>query len=71
MVWIIRAASTGVAKCASEAMGELLDKSFNHYKVGERAFHLAAELANGAQAWRLDYSDPRQAAELLARAAGL
>lgn len=50
---------------SSEAMYSLLHFSFNHYKHGERAFRMAAELANGARAWRLRYDDPIEAARTL------
>lgn len=49
----------------ADAMHALLEFSFNHYKFGERAFHLAARVASGAEAWRLTYDDPLEAAELL------
>jgi len=49
----------------ADAMHALLEYSFNHYKFGERAFHLAARLATGAEAWRLTYDDPLEAAALL------
>jgi hypothetical protein len=48
-----------------EAMAALLEYSFNHYKFGEMAFHLSARLATGADAWRLTYDDPLEAAALL------
>jgi hypothetical protein len=51
---------------ASEAMAALLSYSFNHYKLGEDAFHLAASLASAARAWQLTYSDPGDAAEAIA-----
>lgn len=50
---------------AGEAMAALLRMSFNHYKLGEDAFHLAASVAEGCRAWRLGYRDPREAAELI------
>ena len=58
---------TAVLKPAGggDAMLALLEYSFNHYKFGEQAFHLAARLATGAEAWRLTYDDPMEAAELL------
>ena len=49
----------------SEAMAPLLKLSFNHYKLAATAFKRAAQVANGARAWRLRYSDPLAAAELL------
>jgi hypothetical protein len=48
-----------------DAMHALLEYSFNHYKFGEQAFHLAARLASGAEAWRLTYDDPHDAAALM------
>jgi hypothetical protein len=50
---------------ASEAMATLLRLSFNHYKLGEQAFHLAAHLSGELRAWTLKYDDPISAAELL------
>lgn len=50
---------------AHEAMEALLVMSFNHYKYGARAFHLAAEVANRVRVWRLGYDHPTEAAELL------
>lgn len=50
---------------ASEAMGALLEMSFNHYKFGVDAFRLAAALANRSRAWRLRYGDPLEAGQLL------
>ncbi len=55
---------------ASEVMAALLQYSFNHYKHGERAFRLAAHLANQATGWRLEYGDPSDAARLLKGAFG-
>ena len=52
---------------AHDAMAALLRLSFNHYKHGERAFRLAADLANRVQAWRLNYGDPSEAANLMRR----
>jgi hypothetical protein len=52
----------------STAMHSLLALSFNHYKHGERAFHLAAALAGDARVWRLRYDRPREAALALERA---
>ncbi len=49
----------------SEAMATLLKLSFNHYKIAATIFKRAAQVANGAQAWRLRYSDPLAAADLL------
>jgi hypothetical protein len=50
----------------SEAMTALLSFSFNHYKHGERAFHLAAKLASELDGvWRLGYGDPGEAAKQL------
>jgi hypothetical protein len=56
---------TLTAAGGADAMHALLEYSFNHYKFGERAFHLAAGLASGAEAWKLTYDDPMEAAELL------
>ena len=47
------------------AMATLIEYSFNHYKHGERAFTLAAQLANQVHVWRLDYDDPVAAAQLV------
>ncbi|MGI8684021.1 MAG: hypothetical protein ACR2MO_02785 [Acidimicrobiales bacterium] len=48
-----------------DAMTWLLERSFNHYKRPAESFGLAAALARGARAWRLDYGDPLEAAALL------
>ena len=48
---------------ASKAMAALLEYSFNHFKLGEGAFHLAAALASQVRFWRLSYrirSKPRR-----------
>ena len=50
-----------------DAMTALLRLSFNHFKHGERAFRLAADLANHVSTWRLRYGDPLSAADLLRR----
>lgn len=50
-----------------DAMTALLRLSFNHFKHGERAFRLAADLANDVTTWRLRYGDPLAAADLLRR----
>ena len=47
------------------AMATLIEFSFNHYKHQERAFTLAAELANRVDVWRLEYDDPVAAAQLV------
>jgi hypothetical protein len=47
------------------AMATLIEFSFNHYKHQERAFTLAAQLANQVDVWRLEYDDPVLAAQLL------
>jgi hypothetical protein len=49
----------------STALADLLHFSFNHYKRPRAAFELAGRLAARACAWRLEYSSPRAAAELL------
>jgi hypothetical protein len=50
----------------SEAMASLLSYSFNHYKHGEEAFHLAAKVASELDAvWRLSYGNPLEGAEKL------
>lgn len=49
----------------SQAMRTLLEMSFNHYKFGAEAFHLASRLANGTSAWHMTYGDPMEAADLL------
>jgi hypothetical protein len=47
------------------AMATLIEFSFNHFRHKERAFTLAAELANRVHVWRLDYDDPLEAAQLV------
>jgi hypothetical protein len=54
----------------SNGLAALLRFSFNHYKRPRAAFELAGRLASGACAWRLEYSSPRAAAELLLRRLG-
>ena len=49
------------------AAHDLLTMSFNHYQRPRRAFVLAAELLRGSRAWRLDYEDAADAADLLAQ----
>ena len=49
----------------SQAMQALLEMSFNHYKFGAEAFHLASRLANDSRAWRLSYHEPVEAALML------
>jgi hypothetical protein len=49
----------------AHALASLLRMSFNHYKDPRRAFDLVSRLAADTQAWQLEYSDPRAAAELL------
>jgi hypothetical protein len=44
----------------------LLRNAFNRYQQPEAWFHLAAELARNVRGWRLEYRDPREAAELIA-----
>jgi len=51
----------------SETVPALLTHSFNHYKNPERAFRIVTEVARKAQAWRLTYGDPMEAAALIAR----
>ena len=55
---------------ASDGMATLLAMSFNHYRHGADAFHLAAAVANRASTWRLRYGDPLEAAELVAERLG-
>jgi hypothetical protein len=55
---------------ASEGMATLLAMSFNHYRHGADAFHLAAAAANSASTWRLTYGDPLAAARLIAERLG-
>ena len=43
----------------------LLQLSFNHYRRPEDAVRLAADVIAGAVVWRLEYSDPLEAADLL------
>jgi hypothetical protein len=50
---------------AHTAMVTLIEFSFNHYKHQERAFTLAAQLANQVDVWRLEYDDPLAAAQLV------
>lgn len=49
----------------SETMGQLLRMSFNHYKQPRQAFDLVGRVARASRAWRLEYGEPRAAAELL------
>lgn len=49
----------------SETVGQLLRMSFNHYKQPRQAFDLVGRLARTSRAWRLEYGEPRPAAELL------
>ena len=55
---------------SSQAVVELIGKSFNHYKDPERAFRLATRAAGETRVWRLDYDDPREAIGLVARELG-
>lgn len=55
---------------SSHAVVELIGKSFNHYKNPERAFRLATQTAQRTRVWRLDYDDPKQAIEFVARELG-
>lgn len=50
---------------ASEAVGTLLGRSFNHYKRPRDAFELVTDLARSCRVWRLEYDDPVQAADLM------
>jgi hypothetical protein len=60
------AESPGIRRLpSSQAMAELIEKSFNHYKDPERAFRLSAEVARSVRVWGLDYDNPIQAIELL------
>lgn len=52
-------------RSASQAVTELLGKSFNHYKDPARAFQIATEVAREVDVWQLDYDDPREAINLL------
>lgn len=49
----------------SETMAALLRMSFNHYKRPQESFEVAAALAQHSRAWRLELSDPNEAARLL------
>lgn len=49
----------------ADAMAQLLHHSFNHYKRARQSFELCASLARQARAWRLELSDPVEAAALL------
>lgn len=51
----------------AEIVSRLLRYSFNHYKKPRPAFWLAVSLARRCRAWRLSYSDPLEAAALLAQ----
>jgi hypothetical protein len=51
----------------SETVPALLTHSFNHYKNPERAFRIVTKVAREAQAWRLTYGDPMEAAALIAQ----
>lgn len=46
---------------SSEAVAQLIGKSFNHYLNPERAFKLATRVARGARVWNLSYDEPRRA----------
>jgi len=50
---------------SSQAVAELIGKSFNHYKDPQRAFRLSTEIARRVRVWKLDYDDPTQAIKLL------
>lgn len=52
-------------EAASESVVELLRYSFNHFKLGEQAFHAATSLASRVRMWRLAYNNPVQAAARL------
>ena len=49
----------------TDALAWLLRRSFNHYKRPLESFHVAAGMARGARAWRLECGDPGEAAQLL------
>lgn len=55
---------------ASEGMATLLAMSFNHYRHGVDAFHLAAAVASHATTWRLRYGDPSEGAKLISERLG-
>lgn len=55
---------------ASEGMATLLAMSFNHYRHGADAFHLAAAVANDASTWPLQFGNPLEAADLIAERLG-
>jgi hypothetical protein len=55
---------------SSQAVVELIGKSFNHYKDPERAFRLATQSAQQVGVWKLDYDDPREAIDLVAQELG-
>jgi hypothetical protein len=46
-------------------LASLLSMSFNHFKHPRQSFEVASSLAAGSSSWRLDYSDPLEAAALL------
>lgn len=50
---------------SSQAVAELIGKSFNHYKDPERAFRLSTEIAQSVRVWKLDYDAPKQAIKLV------
>ena len=54
-----------VAQPRQRVLAQLLSLSFNHYKRPVASFDLVSSLAANCAGWRLDYSDPRSAAELL------
>jgi hypothetical protein len=67
---LVRLARTGgpprlIPLPRSAGLADLLRFSFNHYKWREAAVELAGRLAAGARTWRLEYSSPGAAAELL------
>jgi hypothetical protein len=49
----------------SQAVAALIHYSFNHFKDPARAFRIASDVARDLRVWRLEYSDPLEAAELL------
>ncbi|NED99625.1 hypothetical protein [Phytoactinopolyspora halotolerans] len=52
---------------AGEVLAAVLAASFNHYRLGERAWEAAARLSTQVQGWRLDADEPVAAADAILR----
>ena len=50
---------------ANEAVGKLIEMSFNHYREPAKTFQTVTGLAQRSQAWELTYDDPIKAAQML------